>query len=122
MKRLEIGIGRGVKGALREFAQAWKRAERGERQPEAATRIEFSAMGELLAVLTPRRLELIECVAREPGLSIRALAKSLDRDYKRVHGDVTALSRFGLVERDDQGGVRAPYDELVIRAPLKAAA
>lgn len=39
-----------------------------------------------------------------------------------VHGDVTALERIGLIERDVAGTLRAPYDELVIRAPLKAAA
>ncbi len=45
-------------------------------------------------------------VASKPGLSIRALARHLGRDYKRVHGDVTALERIGLIERDAAGACR----------------
>ncbi len=122
MKRMEIAVGGSVRGALREFAALWRRAERGGRLPEASDRVEFSSIAHMIATLTPKRLALLEQAAKRPGLSIRALAAELDRDYKRVHSDVVALERLGLIERDKQGRVRAPYDELVIRAPLKVAA
>ena len=122
MKRMQIQVGGSVREALGEFAAAWRRGARGERLPEASARLDFAAMGELIAVLTPKRLELLAQVASAPGLSIRALSRRLARDYKRVHGDVTALERIGLIERNATGAMRAPYEELVIRAPLKAAA
>ena len=46
----------------------------------------------------------------------------LERDYKRVHTDVTELEDRGLLVRDDAGTLVAPYDEIVIRAPLREAA
>jgi predicted transcriptional regulator len=122
MTRLQIHVGGNARHGLARFADAWRRAERGERLRVTDARLEFTAIGELLAALTPKRVEVIERVAHEPGLSIRALARGLKRDYKRVHGDVATLERLGLIERDARGVLHAPYDELVIHAQLKAAA
>jgi predicted transcriptional regulator len=44
------------------------------------------------------------------------------RDYKNVHTDVSELEARHLLERDAAGTVSAPYDEIVIRAPLREAA
>jgi len=117
MKRIEIGVG-SIKGGLREFARVWRRAATGERLPEATPKVHFGSLVELLAMLTPKRLELLDAVARKPGCSIRALAGRLGRDYKNVHGDVTALLALGLIERRGGGTLEVPYDELRISAPL----
>jgi predicted transcriptional regulator len=42
---------------------------------------------------------------------VKALAEALDRDYRRVHDDVVALERIGLVERDGTA-LRAPHSEI----------
>jgi hypothetical protein len=39
-----------------------------------------------------------------------------------VHTDVQALLELGLLEKDERGGLRAPFDEIVIRAGLRKAA
>jgi predicted transcriptional regulator len=39
------------------------------------------------------------------------LAKTLGRDYKRVHDDVSALARAGLIVRDESG-IRTLYDSV----------
>ena len=39
------------------------------------------------------------------------LAKTLGRDYKRVHEDVAALVHAGLIVRDENG-ICAPYDSV----------
>ena len=122
MKRLEIHVGDPASEGLNRFAAAWRSAAAGKRVAEASNRLSFAEMPQLLATLTAKRLELLECLAGTPGLSIRALAKRLARDYKRVHGDVIALIHAGIIERDGGGYLRAPYDELVIHAPLRAAA
>ena len=121
MKRIEIGIG-GGRQALAQFTRTWRRAARGERQPEATPRLEFSSLAELLSVLSPKRLALLDALATQPGSSIRGLAGKLGRDYKNVHGDVRVLAELGLIERRADGTLKAPYDELVIHAPLTEAA
>jgi len=118
MKQIEIGVG-SLARALADFADTWGRAEKGERLAEAVPRVNFESLSDLLAVLTPDRLAVLETVAAQPRLSIRALAARLSRDYGNVHEDVIALSEVGLIERDAEGQLAAPYDELVIRAPLK---
>ncbi len=117
MKRIEIGVA-SLKGGLREFARVWRSAAAGERLPEATPKVHFSSLAQLLSMLTPKRLELLDTVARKPGCSIRALAGRLGRDYKNVHGDVTALAALGLIVREAGGTLQVPYDELLITAPL----
>ena len=105
--------------ALKRFAQAWKGASSGKPRD---TTIGLASIAELTALLSPKRMELLRHVAQGPGLSIRALAQALGRDYKNVHTDVCELESRHLLERDDAGLVTAPYDELIIRAPLRQAA
>jgi len=64
---------------------AWRRAERGE--PVREEHLSFERLEDLLATLTPKRIELVRFVRRHPNLSIAAIARELGRDYKRVHGE-----------------------------------
>jgi predicted transcriptional regulator len=105
--------------ALKRFARAWKNASAG-RQKDAT--IGLGSIAELTALLSPKRMELLRHVAHGPGLSIRGLAQALGRDYKNVHTDVSELEARHLLERNSAGLVTAPYDELIIRAPLRQAA
>ena len=79
-------------------------------------------MAELTTLLSPKRMELLRYVAQNPGLSIRALARALKRDYKNVHTDVLELEDRHILERNKDGLVSSPYDEIIIRAPLRKAA
>lgn len=90
----------------RRFVDAWQRAERGEKVREE--HLSFESLEGLLATLSPKRIELVRLVRRQPNLSIAALARELGRDYKRVHGDVRALEAAGLLEEDDNG-LFAPF-------------
>ena len=105
--------------ALRRFASAWKKVSAGK---AADATIGLGSIAELAALLSPKRMELLRHVALNPGLSIRALAKELGRNYKNVHTDVSDLEGQRLLERDKDGMLSAPYDEIVIRAPLRKAA
>jgi len=109
----------GSEVALRRFASAWKKVSAGK---AADATIGLGSIAELAALLTPKRMELLRHVALNPGLSIRALAKALGRNYKNVHNDVSDLEDRQLLERDENGTLGAPYDEIVIRAPLRKAA
>lgn len=96
------------------FIGAWRRAESGRRVQE--THLSFEDLAGLVSVLTPRRMDLLRAVHGSPARDIRALSRTLDRDYKNVHADVTALVGAGLLVRDDQG-LHAPYD--VISAEMR---
>ena len=118
MKRLYVEVMSSAE-ALKRFARAWKSASSGK---AADATIGLGSIAELTTLLSPKRMELLRHVAQNPGLSIRGLAQALGRDYKNVHTDVSELEARHLLERDGTGLVRAPYDELIIRAPLREAA
>ncbi len=103
----------------RRFVSAWRRLESGEKVRER--HLTFPDLPELLNALTPKRLELLREVRREPAPSVRALADRLGRDYKRVHGDVETLSAAGLLMRDETG-ISAPYDVIHADFDLRAVA
>lgn len=118
MKTLYVEV-MGSQEALKRFSRSWKSAAAGKKT-EAA--IGLGSIAELTALLSPKRMELLRHVVQHPGPSIRGLAQALGRDYKNVHTDVSELEARHLLERDDAGRITAPYDELIIRAPLRQAA
>lgn len=121
MKRIEISVGRGVKAALKEFAEVARRVERGERLPPAIPQLRFSSINQLFSAITEKRLELIRYVAAHRGLNTRQLAQTLGRDYKNVYTDVHDLCNYGLLRKDARGKLSAPHDEIVIRADVRRA-
>ena len=101
------------------FVDAWKRAEAGEiGEPEI--HLNFEDLSMLLSVLTPRRLELLKALRQQGPLSVRALSKQLQRDYKNVHADARALEDVGLIERTRQGALAAPWDVIDAHVQLVA--
>ncbi|WP_446699441.1 HVO_A0114 family putative DNA-binding protein [Agrobacterium pusense] len=57
----------------------------------------FASPAQLFSVITPKRWELIEHLQKIGPSSIRGLARSVERDVKRVHEDVSALSDWGII-------------------------
>ncbi|OAN52275.1 hypothetical protein A6A04_00855 [Paramagnetospirillum marisnigri] len=108
IKRVEVGGS--LKDAARRFGDAWAKAERGD-AVEATETITFVSWSALAAVMTDKRHELLQHLHQHPATSIRALARDIGRDYKRVHEDLAALAAVGLVERRDDAW-RADYDEI----------
>jgi predicted transcriptional regulator len=105
----KVYIGTTLQEDVRRFADSWKRAKRGENIHEDS--VSFENWQALFNVLTPKRYELLQHVHKHPEQSIRALARALGRDYKRVHEDVKALSEAGLLEQDGDG-IRADYEAI----------
>jgi predicted transcriptional regulator len=98
-----------------------RRIDRGARQVQRAP-VAFESMEELLRVLTPNRWALLRSLRSAGASSIRALATSLDRDYRGVHADVTALLGAGLVERQTNGKVFVPWSRITAEMSVDAAA
>jgi predicted transcriptional regulator len=118
MKRILVEV-MSSDAAARRLTKKWRDAEGGA---TVEPTIGLGSIEELTALLSPKRMELLRYAAQRPGLSVRALAAALKRDYKNVHTDVTDLESQHLLERDEAGAVTAPYDEIVIRASLRKAA
>lgn len=104
MARREIRVAKdALEQAGAEVVAAWKAAEAGQRV-EPTDHLYFENWGALCAILTPKRYELLRNLRRASADSIRALARALGRDVKRVHADVTALEELGLLNRDPKTG------------------
>lgn len=93
----------------KRFIGAWHQLERGEEVYE--THLTFFDLETMMSTLSPKRLALLRHVHCHPAKTVAELAKTLGRDYKRVHDDVSALSHAGLIVRDETG-IRAPYDSV----------
>jgi predicted transcriptional regulator len=116
MNDVKITVGGAMEEeASRRFVEAWRRAEQGEmfRQRHLA----FESWDALARVLTGKRMELLRYVRRHRAPSVRALAKSLGRDYSNVHADVRALAAAGLLDCN-AAGVQADYDEIETRIAI----
>ena len=111
MAKIDIRIGSDLRSAAADVSTAWKAAE-AERPVEATDRIYFRDWSALCAVLTPKRYELLRHLRRSPADGVRALARSLGRDVKRVHEDVVSLAELGLVDREDGGRLSSAVDEI----------
>lgn len=114
-KRVDMHVGT-IEDMSRRFVSAWHRLENGEKVRE--THVTFPDLKALLKALSPKRLELLQAVHRDPAPSIKALAIRLRRDYKRVYEDVETLTASGLLQRED-GRVSAPYDAITAEMRLE---
>lgn len=110
-----------IKGTDEFFADLerdWTAIDRGEHVPGPVHRISFESAEALSRVLTRQRHQLLRVLHVNGGLSIRALAALLERDYKNVYQDVKILEGAGLIERDSKNHIIAPHAKLTIELPL----
>ena len=111
MSAIAIHTGETREAMAARFVAAWHRAEAGETSGEA--HLSFDSFETMMRVLTPRRLDLLRTLRRAPSASIAALSRAVQRDYKRVHADVDALTAAGLIVRAPGGtALRAPFDAI----------
>ena len=114
MTKLHVHVG-SPEDMGRRFVDAFKRGRAGQDVNER--HVTFLSLQAMMAALTPKRLELLRHLRREPAGSIKALATALGRDYKRVHEDVTLLENTGLLTRQE-GRLSAPWDALAAEVAL----
>lgn len=90
------------------------------RQAGPLHQLSFESMPGFLSYLTPKRWELLTALKQHGHHSIRKLAGVLKRDYKNTHTDVKALLEVGLVEKDADGLVFVPWDNVETHLQLAA--
>jgi predicted transcriptional regulator len=83
--------------------------------------ISFVSAELLWKVITPKRWGVLRAMTGAGPLAIREVARRVGRDVKSVHGDVQALLKAGVLERNDDGRILFPYDEVHVDFVLRAA-
>lgn len=83
--------------------------------------ISFASVELLWSVLTAKRWEILRAMTGQGRLSIREVARRVERDVKAVHADVRALIEAGVVDQSAQG-VEFPFDGVHVDFTLTAAA
>ena len=116
MKTLALQV-RSLKGALNEVASAV-----GNRRATNTARISFASPELLWQVLTARRWEILKAMTGAGALSIREIARRVERDVKAVHADVHALLNAGIISKTAEGRIVFPYDAIHVDFVLKAVA
>ena len=102
--------------ALDRFEAAWHLAS-GRTRPAPLAVLSFADLPVLTKSLTPARWDLLKRLKTAGPLTIFALAKLLERDYKNVHTDVSRLLELKLLEKAQDGRVSVPWQ--AVRAELK---
>jgi len=120
---LHVRVGEDLTHSLARTAQTMHAIEQGQR-PEPSFELGFENIAQLLAVFTPKRWELLAALRRHGPLSIFALARLLQRDYKNVHADVAALLEWTVIEKNAQNLIVAPFADIAmdVRLPQQQAA
>lgn len=109
-RTLTITTNEDWKASLRGASKAARIGmKRGTYQGET---LNFETPGAFFSHLTANRWAMLnELQKAGPAVSVRELARRLDRDVRRVHDDVVGLAELGLVERADDG-VLCPYSDI----------
>ncbi len=120
MKTAVIEINPDWKAALRAGAKGIRQAAQSGR----AQQFTFSyASPELLfSEISPKRWGVLEVMSGAGEMSLRELARRLERDVKSVHRDVHILLEIGLLEKNESGKIVCPFDKVRVDFTLAHAA
>lgn len=87
------------------------------------SRHSFASLELLWKTLSPKRLEILQAMCGRGPMSVRGVARVLNRDVKAVHGDVQALLKGRIIRKTEDGEIVFPYDAIHVdfRMEMKAA-
>jgi len=114
---LHIRFGRSDSDRIEETLHAIDAGEQSEPYFECT----FHDPDQLHRVTRPKNLELLRTIAREEPSGIRETARSVGRDVRQVHRNLTELEELGLVDFEADGQSKRPtvwYDTIEVDLPL----
>ena len=76
----------------------------------------------LFSEIRPKRWGVLEAMSGAGEMSLRELARRLERDVKSVHRDVHVLLETGLVAKTGSGKIVCPFDKVRFDFTLAQAA
>ena len=95
LKTIRIKL-KSVDQALDDAITTMKAIEKGRRVKPRRGEY-FEDLDAVRSLLTENRLSLLRLIRKHEPESIAELARIVDRDFRRVHGDVQVLRDLGLV-------------------------
>ncbi|SDG33987.1 transcriptional regulator [Pelagibacterium luteolum] len=106
--------------ARARLLDAGRRALDGKANTATPT-LNFASYEDMHRVLAPARLAIVKVLAGQGTLSIREVARRVDRDVQAVHRDVTTLITAGVIDRSEKG-ISFPYANIHFEFDVTAAA
>lgn len=120
MKTAVIEINPDWKAALRIGAKGIRQAAKSGRIQQAT--FSYASPELLFSEISPKRWGILEAMSSAGELSLRELARRLERDVKSVHRDVHILLETGLLEKTESGKIICPFDRVRVDFTLAQAA
>jgi len=120
MRRLTIQVEPDFDVETEQFLQRVKHGlATGEYQGE---HLSFATADQFFRDLTPNRWRMVHHLMGKGEVGVRALARQLGRDVRRVHEDAATLVELGLLERSEYGALCCPYARIHIDMTLEPSA
>jgi predicted transcriptional regulator len=119
MKTAIIEINPDWKAALKAGAKGIRQAARSGRLQQFT--FSYASPELLFSEISPKRWGVLEAMSGAGEMSLRELARRLERDVKSVHRDVHALLETGLLEKTESGKIVCPFDKVRVDFTLVAA-
>ncbi len=101
-----------------QLAQNAKQAFKGEKLGE---KLSFASPELFFGKLTAKRWALVNALQGAGEMSVREVARTIERDVRRVHDDIQVLLELGLIEKTDTGRVFCPYFDIHMDMHMRAA-
>ena len=120
MKTAVIEINRDWKAVLRTGAKGIRQAAKSGRTQQAS--FSYASSELLFSEISPKRWGVPEAMSGAGELSLREVARRLERDVKSVHRDVHILLEIGLLEKAESGKMVCPFDKVRVDFTLAQAA
>jgi predicted transcriptional regulator len=114
MRTITFGV-----STVAQFNERARGAFAGKKQ---GSRHSFASIDLMHRLLTPRRWDIIRAMIGAGALSVRELARRLDRDIKSVHTDTQALLKAGVLRKTAEGQIEFPYDRVHVDFTVEGAA
>lgn len=105
-----------------DLSQAQQRMAAAFRGEPQGSFLSFSSIELLWQTMTPRRWEILRAMTGQEPMSLRNVARLVERDLKTTHGDVHALLDAGILVKTDNGRVVFPYDAVHVDFTITRAA
>lgn len=118
-KTLQVGV-KSREDFFKGARQVLQGVEQGLVPEKPLVGLFFEDLRTLLKYLTPKRWDLLDVLHREGPMTTHALSKRLGRHYKNVHEDMKVIESLGLIERNEEGRIFAPYDRILAELRLAA--
>ena len=83
--------------------------------------VSFESPELLFKVISGKRWDLLKVMTGAGAMTIREAARRMKRDVKAVHGDVQALLKAGILQKNEKGLIVFPFDAVHVDFMLKAA-